>query len=91
MNNHDKGNLQFLLSLRTEQEWENWYNAVGEDDHAYAMEILRAARTETTMQLLELQDEAANEDLSLAKSVLRRYTLKTKGPRNGYFKKEHRR
>lgn len=91
MNEHDKGNLRFLLSLSTEQEWEDWYNAVGEDDHAYAMEILCAARTETLMKLHELQDEAANEDLSLAKSVLRRYTLKTRGPRNGYFKKEHRR
>jgi len=73
MNDHDKSNLQFILSLN-EDEFEDWYACLDEDDIAYAMEILQMARTEVNMQLVSLNDDV--EDVTDAKNVLKQFTLK---------------
>ena len=72
MNNHDKSNLQFILSL-TPSEFEDWYECLDDDDIAYAMEILQQARTEVAMQLIAINDEP--EDLNLANKVLAKFRL----------------
>jgi hypothetical protein len=42
MNDRDKGNLMFLLSLPTKQ-LKQWYTEVSEDDRLYAEELLTQA------------------------------------------------
>ena len=73
MNDWDKNNLQFILSL-SPKEFEDWYECLDDDDIAYAMEILQQARTEVNLQLVSLNDDV--EDLSAAKNVLKQFTLK---------------
>jgi hypothetical protein len=73
MNDWDKNNLQFILSLN-EKDFEIWYECLDQDDIEYAMELLKQARTEVNMQLVSLNDEV--EDLSAANKVLKQFTLK---------------
>lgn len=72
MNDWDKNNLQFILSL-TPKEFEDWYECLDDDDVAYAMELLQTARTEVNMQLASLHDDI--EDVSDAKKLLKQFTL----------------
>ena len=72
MNDWDKNNLQFILSLN-EDEFSDWYECLDDDDVAYAMELLQTARTEVNMQLVELNDEPS--DLDLANEVLAKFRL----------------
>ena len=73
MNDWDKNNLQFILSLN-EDEFEDWYACLDEDDVAYAMELLKQARTEVNVQLASLYDDIL--DVTDAKNVLKQFTLK---------------
>lgn len=75
MNDWDKNNLQFILSL-DETQFDEWYSSISDDDAEYAMELLKQARSIVSVQLAELYDEKAEEDLSDAKNVLGRFTLK---------------
>ena len=72
MNDWDKNNLQFILSL-TPSEFEDWYACLDDDDVAYAMELLQTARTEVAMQLIAINDEP--EDLEMANKVLAKFRL----------------
>ena len=73
MNDWDKNNLQFILSLN-EDEFEDWYACLDEDDVAYAMELLKTARSEIHVQLASLHDDIF--DVTDAKNVLKQFTLK---------------
>ena len=73
MNNWDKNNLQFILSL-DEESFEDWYATLSTDDMDYAMELLRTARTEVAMELASLNDEVKN--VSEAASILKQFTLR---------------
>lgn len=73
MNDWDKNNLQFILSLN-EDQFEDWYAALDEDDIVYAMELLKTARTEVNMQLVSLHDDI--EDVTDAATILKQFTLK---------------
>jgi hypothetical protein len=73
MNDWDRNNLQFILSLTPEQ-FDEWYSSISQDDVEYAIEIIRQARSETVVKMAEIFDDA--EDLSLARSVLANFTLK---------------
>ena len=75
MNNWDKNNLQFILSL-DENQFDEWYSSISDDDADYAMELLKAARAEVAMQIAELYDNTVEDNLSDAKEVLGRFTLK---------------
>jgi hypothetical protein len=48
MNDRDRLNLEFLLSLKTKEDWEAFAKAVGPDDLEYAMEILQEGLLEIT-------------------------------------------
>jgi hypothetical protein len=71
MNNWDRSNLDFLLTA-SRQVLNEWHQQADEDDHAYAMELLRMARTELEMKKLDFLDNI-QEDLSAAQTVLARF------------------
>lgn len=72
MNDHDRSNLQFILSLN-EDGFDKWTATLSEDDVDYALELLKAARTEVMMQTVSLTDEV--EDTSYAMDVLKGFML----------------
>lgn len=72
MNDHDRSNLQFILSLN-EDGFDKWSSTLSEDDVDYALELLKAARTEVMMQAVSLTDEV--EDTSDAMGVLKGFML----------------
>ncbi len=72
MNDWDKNNLNFILSL-TPKEFEDWYECLDQDDINYAMELLAMARAEVAVHIAELNDEPDN--LDLANEVLSKFRL----------------
>lgn len=74
MNAHDRENVNFLLNA-SKEDMEEWYRYATEDDYAYAMEILREARTELELRELELIDDEANHDVEEANAVLSKFRL----------------
>ena len=73
MNDWDKNNLEFIMSL-SPKEFDEWYECLDDDDIKYAMELLAQARSEVADHLVGLKEEVT--DLSAAKNVLGKYTLK---------------
>lgn len=72
MNDHDRNNLNFILSL-DEKAYNQWSASLSEDDADYALELLKAARTEIMMQHASLIDEV--EDCTEAMNALKRFML----------------
>jgi hypothetical protein len=62
----DYKNLQYILN-KNPQELYDWWNSLDDEDQAYAMEII--------IEYRKILDEPFVEDLSLAKEVLKKYTL----------------
>ena len=55
MNDWDRDNLEFLMSIGQE-EFQAWMDQADQEDIAYAMELIRQARTENMVQQMELED-----------------------------------
>lgn len=72
MNDHDRNNLQFIMSL-DEYGFYKWSASLSEDDVDYAIELLKAARTEVMLQAVTLSDDV--EDTSEAMSILKGFML----------------
>jgi len=72
MNDHDRSNLQFILSL-DEKTYDEWTESLSEDDVNYALELLKAARTELILKDAELSDNV--EDLTEANDILKGFML----------------
>jgi hypothetical protein len=72
MNQHDKDNLQFLLTA-TPDVLKDWYDSVDRDDHEYAIELIRLHTAEIIVHNMEVADNV--EDLSEAQRILARYRL----------------
>ena len=68
MNEHDRENLLFIISLNEEQ-FNEWYATISMDDVEYAIELCKAARAELSMNLDTVSD------LSEANSILKKYML----------------
>lgn len=64
MNKHDRDNLEFLLSLKSQTDWEQWALTCTEDDFIYAIELIKTAQSEADVRSMEL-DEAAQDDEGL--------------------------
>ena len=62
----DYHNLQYILNKNPQVLFE-WWNSLDDEDQAYAMEII--------IEYRKMLDEPYVEDLSLAQSVLKKYTL----------------
>ena len=74
MNDWDRDNLNFLLNA-DKATLEDWHQHADEDDYAYALELLQAARTELALKELEIIDSEAVEDLSAAETLLAGFRL----------------
>lgn len=72
MNDHDRSNLNFILSLN-EKRFDEWCATLSEDDVDYALELLKAARTEVMLQAATLSDEI--KDTTEAMNVLKGFML----------------
>lgn len=72
MNQHDKDNLQFLLTASPEV-LKDWYDSVDRDDHEYAIELIRLHTSEIIVHNMEMADNVT--DLSEARQVLAKYRL----------------
>ena len=79
MNSYDRANLSFLMNSSPETI-RDWYEHVSEDDIQYALELIRQARLEMSLQESDYTDDyssdACEEEFSLANSVLSKFTLK---------------
>jgi hypothetical protein len=75
MNDHDRGNLRFLMTA-DETAMQEWYNQVSQDDIDYALELLQMANAELTVKEMELAEANEQLDLTQAQVILSRFTLK---------------
>ena len=77
MNDWDKNNLNYLMSL-TEDEFDEFMATMPEDDIQYAIELIQTRKAETAVLLEELRDayyEQSEMDLSDAQAVLAKFRL----------------
>ena len=78
MNDWDRNNLHFILDS-DEATLEDFYSWATEDDLAYALSLVREARTELLVQEAEILDElltdATADDVSEAKTMLKQFQL----------------
>jgi hypothetical protein len=72
MNDHDRNNLNFLLTVSPEV-FDDWMDQADEDDIDYAIELLRMRKSELNLKELELSDGV--EDTTQANQVLRKFML----------------
>ena len=66
MNQHDRDNLDFLLSASPEVI-RDWYEQMDDDDIQYAFELLEMAKEEL------IEQQLAVSDLSDAKAIILKY------------------
>lgn len=57
MNDHDRQNLMFLLTI-DEPTFKDWYNKMDSEDHEYAQELLAMYSQELKEQSIALRIEA---------------------------------
>lgn len=78
MNDWDRNNLHFILDA-DEATLEDFYSWATEDDLAYALSLVRKARTELLIQEADILDEiltnATADDVSDASAMLRKFQL----------------
>ena len=78
MNEWDRNNLHFILDS-DEATLEDFYSWATEDDLAYALSLVRQAKTELLVQEADILDEiltnATAADVADACSVLRKFQL----------------
>jgi len=78
MNSHDRENLNFILS-RTAPELRAWALEIqqsgDQDEIDYAMELMTQAACQVELELLELTDSDADQDVSIAAKYLQRFCL----------------
>jgi hypothetical protein len=78
MNEWDRNNLHFILDS-DEETLEDFYSWATEDDLAYALSLVREAKTELLIQEADILDEllitATAADVADASAVLRKFQL----------------
>jgi len=78
MNSWDRENLHFILDS-DEATLADFYSWATEDDLAYALSLVREAKTELLIQEADILDElltaATAEDVADASAVLRKFQL----------------
>jgi hypothetical protein len=67
MNDWDRDNLNFLLTISSET-FEDWLQQADEDDIDYAIELLRAAKSELIIEQMEVLDMV--QDTSTANNFI---------------------
>ena len=78
MNEWDRNNLHFILDS-DEETLEDFYSWATEDDLAYALSLVRQAKTELLIQEADILDEiltnATADDVSSANAMLKQFRL----------------
>ena len=78
MNEWDRNNLHFILDS-DEETLEDCYSWATEDDLAYALSLVREAKTELLIQEADILDEiltnATADDVSSANAMLKQFRL----------------
>jgi len=78
MNEWDRNNLHFILDS-DEETLEDFYSWATEDDLAYALSLVREAKTELLLQEADILDEiltnATADDVSDANAMLKQFQL----------------
>ena len=74
MNDHDRSNLDFILSL-DRNRFEEWANSISDDDIDYAIELIRAAWAEMVELQHDIIEEALGENFTEANAVLKKFML----------------
>jgi hypothetical protein len=78
MNEWDRNNLHFILDS-DEETLEDFYSWATEDDLAYALSLVRQAKTELLLQEADILDEiltnATADDVSEASTMLKQFQL----------------
>ena len=72
MNDNDRDNLNFLLTVSREV-FEDWFDQADKDDVDYALELLAIRKAELDLKELEFADDV--EDTTRANQVLRKFML----------------
>jgi putative SOS response-associated peptidase YedK len=67
MNDWDRDNLNFLLTISSET-FEDWLQQADEDDIDYAIELLRVAKSELIIEQMEVLDMV--QDTSTANNFI---------------------
>ena len=57
MNQFDKENLNFLMALSSDEEWEDWAQYCEEDDFAYALELMKRRTAEISLAMEDMVEE----------------------------------
>jgi hypothetical protein len=71
MNNRDINNLQFLMRV-SDEEFEQWCLRATPDDYDYALSLFKA---KNAIDMIHQLEKPVN-DISDAKDILKKYTLK---------------
>jgi hypothetical protein len=78
MNDWDRNNLHFILDS-DEETLQDFYSWATEDDLAYALSLVREAKTELLIQEADILDEiltnATADDVSDANAMLKQFQL----------------
>ena len=74
MNKYDRSQLNFIMSL-DDKAFDNWALELTDDDLQYALELIKRARAEQSVQEQELLDAIEDLDLSEANAVLKKFML----------------
>jgi hypothetical protein len=68
MNDYDRNNFEFIMSL-SPQQFDEWYASISLDDIEYAIELCQAARLEMAL------NTDAVKDMTEANHVLKNFML----------------
>lgn len=75
MNDHDRNNLRFIMSLDDEQ-FDVWSENIADDDIQYAIELIQQARLELAEQECNLLEfDLVDSDFAEARAVLNKFRL----------------
>ena len=62
MNDYDRQNLEFLMSLKSNEDWSNWSEHCSDEDFIYAINLIRTAQSECDVREMELDEAEQDED-----------------------------
>jgi hypothetical protein len=63
MNDYDRNNLNYILSL-TDDQFTEWSQSIDNEDRQYALELIQQHRIEKDVELMELE-EALQDEMGL--------------------------
>jgi len=61
MNDYDRNNLNYIISLNDDQFTE-WAESLDQEDRIYAVQLIQRYRVEQDVQLMELQERLQDEE-----------------------------